>query len=425
MKRLIALVLIIICSAVGWKIMQRQADPVQRGGRGGNGRAVAVETATPQRGILKDVRQFTGTLRPIVQFDVAPKVSGRLIELHVDLGDPVRSLQEVAQLDDEEFRVTLLEREAELEVARAQLRAREAKVAQQKAEFDRTDHLLGKKMASASEFDLASVNLQTSMAEKDVAEAQVRQKEAAVEAIRVKQGFCRLHAPDNIDVGSFYVGERFVDPGALLKVNEPILRLVCIDQLRAQIYVIERDYERLAVNMDAVLTTDAIPGRSFPCRIARISPVVDEASRQAPVELEVPNPEYRLKPGMFIRVELTLNVHEDALIVPLAALCNREGRDGVFVVDTAEGRADFLPVKTGIRTPRQVEILEPEQITGEVVVLGHHLLGSRGGQVLSGHEHAAGGSETSAGDSPRDREKPAPGRGGKPGDGGSRKGKRP
>lgn len=353
------------------------------GGRpDGAARAVPVESAPLTRQRIVDTRRFTGTLRPERGFDIASKIGARVLELKVELGQPIRSRQELVRLDDEEFRVTLREREAELEVALATLRAREAKIGLLESEQDRARHLRDRKMASEAEFQKAAMDLATAIAEREVAQAQVRQREAAVEAARVRLGYCTLFAPDDIDDDSFYVGERFVDAGALVRVNDPLLRLVSIDRLVARIHVIERDYQRIRVGMEAILETDAYPGRSFPAQVVRISPLVDEGSRQAPVELAVRNLEYRLKPGMFVRATLTLDEHDQVLVAPHEALTARNGREGVYRVSDAGDRADFVPLTIGIRAANGVEILKPENFSGEVVLLGHHLLGPRGGPVV-------------------------------------------
>jgi RND family efflux transporter MFP subunit len=265
-------------------------------------------------------------------------------------------------------------------------------------------------MASESELLEASMDLESAIAEREVNLAQEKQKLAGLEAAQMRLGYCTLNAPDDIDDDSYYVGVRHVDPGTLLRANEPVLTLVSIDRLKARITVIEKDYEKLHIDMQATLTTNAIPDREFPCHIVHISPIIEESSRQALVELEVPNYEYRLKPGMFIRVKLILDEHDNATTVPLEAICERNGKEGVFLVSTQSSESDeavFTPITTGIRTYQQAEVLSPLNLTGEVVILGHHLLGEKGGSIIrAGSKNL----ESKKSDSPKGKTK---GRGGK------------
>jgi len=98
-----------------------------------------------------------------------------------------------------------------------------------------------------------------------------------------------------------------------------------------------------------------------------------EASRQARVEIEVPNPDGALAPGLFARVRIRFEEHVDARTVSIAALVRRGGKTGVFQIEHPAETARFVPVRTGIEQGGRVEIVEPE-LTGEVVVLGQHLL---------------------------------------------------
>jgi RND family efflux transporter MFP subunit len=169
------------------------------------------------------------------------------------------------------------------------------------------------------------------------------------------------------------VGERFVDEGEMLKANDPIVSVLEIHLLTAVIYVIERDYSLVKAGQEAVINTDAFPEKSFPGTIVRVAPLLRETSRQARVEIEVPNPERLLKPGMFIRAELEFAKHDDATVVPMAAIARRGGQQGVFLADTQKKKATFVPVTLGITEKGLAEVLDPP-LSGAVVTLGQHLL---------------------------------------------------
>jgi membrane fusion protein (multidrug efflux system) len=89
--------------------------------------------------------------------------------------------------------------------------------------------------------------------------------------------------------------------------------------------------------------------------------------------VEVPNPDLTLKPGMFVRARVEFARHENATLIPLPALVKRDNKDGVFIADTKNLKARFVPVNTGIINGEIVEIAEP-QISGLVITMGNHLL---------------------------------------------------
>ncbi len=88
----------------------------------------------------------------------------------------------------------------------------------------------------------------------------------------------------------------------------------------------------------AVVEVDAFPGEKFKGRVSRVAPVFDPATRTAEIEIEVPNTGYRLKPGMYSRVNLTVATRADAITVPRNALVELQGKTGVFVPQTGAGR---------------------------------------------------------------------------------------
>lgn len=335
--------------------------------------SVAVETRPIRKGTIHDVAVFTGSLEPRSQFVVAPKVAGWLRELLVDVGDKVNRRQVIAVLDDEEFAQEVEQARAELQVAMANAANCASDLDIAKREYERAKALREKQIASASELDVSEASFNACQTRHKVSLAQVAQKEAALKSALVRLSYTKVQAyweeADDVRV----VGERFVDEGALLQVNEPIVSILQNNPLKAVVYVIERDYPKVTIGQQAVLTTDAYPGRTFTGGITRIAPLLKESSRQARVEVEVPNPDLMLKPGMFVRARVEFAKHENSTLVPLTALVRRDDREGIFIADPQKLRARFVPVATGVIADEFVEIIEPE-VSGLAVTLGNHLL---------------------------------------------------
>lgn len=350
-----------------WRVRQDR-----EGARPGRGR-VPVEIVPVQRETLRDAGRFSGSLLPRSSVTVAPRVGGRLERLPVDIGDTVERGDELAVLDSEEYEQQLRQAEAELEVARANATEARSALKSAQRELNRVTELHGQAIASDAELDTAQSRFEVAEARALVAQSQVRQREAGFEAARIRLSYTRIAASWEEGGAERVVGERFVHEGAVLRPNDPIVSLLDISSLTAVVYAIERDYPKLAVGQPARLTTDAWPGERFDGAVARIAPLVREASRQARVEITVPNPDRRLRPGMFVRAEIVYEMHEDAIAIPLGALVRRGGRDGVFQPDSEGPVARFVPVTVGIRDRERVQILEPS-LSGHVITLGQHLL---------------------------------------------------
>jgi RND family efflux transporter MFP subunit len=358
---------------LGWQIYEKASGSKEGfGSRRGNP-AVAVETAPIQKASIKDVGRFSGSLSPQSEFMVAPKIAGRLEKIMVDIGDVVTADQLVAVLDDEEYQQQVYQAVAELEVARANLVEVKITSENAKREYERTVALREKKIASESQLDAAESEYKTQQAKLQVANAQVSQKQAALNMAKVRLSYTRIRVPPNHASQQRVVGERFVDEGSMLAPNTPIVSILDIGTLIGVINVIERDYPKIKPGLPAVINTDAFPGQTFSGKVIRIAPLLMEKAREARVEIEIPNQRMLLKPGMFVRVQMEFELHENATVIPQSAVVKRDGSQGVFVVDRQEKKVRFIPVTLGIVNEARAEILKPE-LSGEVVTLGQHLL---------------------------------------------------
>lgn len=346
--------------------------------RGGSTSAIAVEVAPVSRRTITDVAYYTGTLEPGAQFMLAPKAGGRLRSLEVDIGDLVAPGQVVARLDDEEFRQAVAEQRAALEVAEAQLEDARAQQQVKRRAWERVADLRERQLSSEAEADVARSEFDAARANVRVAEARVAQQQAALRTAEIRLDYTTVRAEwSGEDVERVrYVGERFVDEGANVAANDPIVSVIDINTLRGVIHVTDRDLARMRVGQSARITTQAWPGETFSGRVHRIAPLLQEDSRQARVELRVPNPGRRLSPGFFVNVEIDLQVIDSARVVPLDAVTRQNGERGVYQVVAGEDdqpEVRWQAVTEGVRTRQYVQILEPD-LEGRVVTLGQHRL---------------------------------------------------
>lgn len=231
------------------------------------------------------------------------------------------------------------------------------------------------------------------IAEKQVviAEEQVKKQEAVLAAAEERHSYTIIKAEWRKGEGAAerFVSERHVEPGALVAVNSSIISIVDNAKLKVAVTAIERDFARLNVGQKAVVfvqvSQDGNPkskDNQFIGTIIRKSPVIDDISRQGRFEIEIDNKDGKLHPGAFARLEIQFAKHDDVLLVPTDALCQRDDKPGVFL-STGTGddlKAAFIPVTTGIKFGHTLEIVpaKPEDrerlAKGSVVTIGNHLL---------------------------------------------------
>jgi RND family efflux transporter MFP subunit len=329
---------------------------------------VAVEVDNVSYGSIRGTRELTGTVYPQYQYIVAPKVSGRILQIRKRIGDPVRTGELVARIDDAEYQQAVFEAEANLKIAQASLAESESQFELAGQEKERAKQLQAKGIASPAELDAAVTNFAAQKSRYALAQAQVEQREAALKSARIRLGYTRLTASK-----PGFIGERFVDEGALLAPNAAVASVVGIDSVIVRTTVIERDYSQMRIGQEAMVTVDAFQSQRFPGIVSRIAPMLQEASRVAQIEVEVRNDSLLLKPGMFARVEVVTAEKDSTQIVPAVAVVRRNGESVIFIVDPGEAIAHTVSVQTGIVAPERVEILSPA-LHGLVITLGQHLL---------------------------------------------------
>jgi RND family efflux transporter MFP subunit len=360
------------------------------GGFGGGRPPMTVETGTAHRGSIAQQLVVVGNLVGDATVAVAPRAAGRLQDISVRLGDRVSRGQRIAKIEDFEIQEQVKQQEAALEVSRATIRQREADLKLAETNAERSRNLFARQLLPRQTLDDTEARYQAAVAQLDLARAQNTQSTARLDELRINLANTIIVSP----VDGF-VARRAVDPGAFVGQNAPVVDVVDIGRVRLVANVIEKDLKQMQTGDETHVEVDAFPGEMFMGRIARVAPVLDPATRTAPIEIEIPNPGFRLKPGMYARVTVTTDERKEALVVPANAVVDTGGRRGVFL--TAENSTvSFRPVTVGIEEGTQIEILDGLSEGDRVVTTG--AAGLRDGDRVMLAGSAPGGGDGEAAD---------------------------
>jgi RND family efflux transporter MFP subunit len=331
------------------------------------------------------MRTFSGALEPRAEFIVAPKVSGRVERLTVNIADIVKRGELVGELDNGEYIQAVAQARADLAVTKANLAVARSAMETANREMARITTLRQRGVASEAQLDSAGANRLAKQVEYEVAQANVLRADSSLETANIRLGYTRIIAEWSGGAEQRVVAERYVDEGEMVSANTPLLRIVELDPITGVIFVTERDYARLQPGQEIVLVTDAFPDEKFPGHILRIAPIFKEATRQARVELTIENAGRRLKPGMFIRASVVLDRSDDAVLVPEEALTKRDDSLGIFLVSEDGRRVSWHPVEIGIHSGNKVQI-RGRRLSGRVVTLGQQLLRDGSDIDIAGEE---------------------------------------
>lgn len=380
-------------------------DKKEQAGEVKQERITEVRIASATVGRIVNTISTTGTVFAICETRIRPKISGRIDKILADEGDTVAEDQILVRLEQEDFVLAQNRADAVLGTANAALQqllagargediqGAKAAVSQAKAsldeataDFERVKKLHEANVASKQMYDtsraryeiarqavlIASENLKKTKAgptkeDVQVARARVREAEVGLQMAEQQLKDSTIQAPF-----SGIVAEKFMNDGEIVSSLSPseILRLVNIDTIKIQCAIPENEMSRIHLDAEASIEVDAYPDDRFPGNISKISPVVDPASRTFKTTIEIPNTNYRLKPGMFARVQITIDVHEQAILVPRSSLTVVDGKDVVFVAENDV--AVLRHVSTGLKNEQSIEILKGIQAGEQVIIEGNY-----------------------------------------------------
>lgn len=370
------------------------------GGGGGPRLPMTVELAAVKRGDMSESISVVGNLIGAATIEAVPKVAGRLEMVSVRLGDRVSRGQRLAKVEDREILEQVKQAQASFDVSAATVRQREADLKLAQTNLDRSHSLYDRQLIPRQTFDDTEARHQAAVAALDLARAQYAQAQARLDELKINLANTNITSPV-----SGFIGRRTLDPGAWVTPNSPFLSVVDIGVVRLVANVVEKDLRRIGQGMKADVTVDAYPGEKFDGRIAQVAPVLDPATRTAQIEVEVQNATFRLKPGMYAKVDFVVERRDNTLVVPANAVIDLRGQKGVFLPDEGDV-ARFKPVTVGMSQTDIVEVVDGLAEGTRVVTTGAAALREGDRIVLLGGNGRGGRG----------------GRGGAGGDGGGRAG---
>jgi membrane fusion protein (multidrug efflux system) len=159
-----------------------------------------------------------------------------------------------------------------------------------------------------------------------------------------------------------------VENGDSITPQVPLFQVMDIDAVEVVAHIPERDIHRIRTGLPALVTVIAYPERVFRGKVQELSPVVDPVSRTREARIRIANRNHTLKPGMYGEATIVIRTSDDALVIPLNAVLEREGRMMVYVVE--EGKAVGVAPEFGIREKDRIEVSSGLLPGAQVIVIG-------------------------------------------------------
>lgn len=307
--------------------------------------AADVRVVQPTRGEIVRPVTLPGTIRANQQATLYAKVTGYVQRVAVDKGQSVKQGELLAEIEVPEVAADLKRFQADAKVSQVELQR--LTQAQRKA----PDLVLPEAL--------------------DKARGALDSSSASIERTQTMLDYAKISAPF-----AGVITMRYVDPGAFVPAatsastpqSAALFTLMDFSVVRVQTGIPEMEVPLVHAGEPAWISLEEMPGRVFEGKVTRFAYALDESTRTMLAEIDLPNEQRELRPGMYATVKIGVEKHADALLVPVEALVME--KTAAFVFKLIDGKAKKSPVTPGFNDGKQVELLKGAEPADRIILTG-------------------------------------------------------
>ncbi|MDO4162598.1 MAG: efflux RND transporter periplasmic adaptor subunit [Pseudomonadota bacterium] len=368
-KYLIYTAAVILIAGISYKLLNRSAGET------------AYRTQKIETGDIMESITASGTINPLSTISVGSQASGRIAEIYVDYNSVVKKGELLALIDQQSAKAAVQQREAALEIAKAQVKVEENNIKYYKKALNRISKLNASKYSTEKDLEAAERNYDNAVAQLALEQAEVKQAQAALDSAQTELSYTEIKAPVDgiviskaVEVGQT-VAASFETP-ELFSVAEDLTKM----QIEAS--VVEADIAKVKEGQTVRFTVDSYADDYF---YGTVTQVRNEATTTSNVVtytviIGIDNTEMKLKPGMTANVEIITAEEKNVLLVPNQALrfyiddsdnAKRYKDRGVWILK--HGKPERITVKIGVSDDDYTQILEGDLKTGDEVIIAKEM----------------------------------------------------
>ena len=300
--------------------------------------AIPVETSAALRAPISSYLLFSSTVETEAAVEIHSRLSGHLVRaVKAEEGDRVEAGDTLVLIDDDELRVAARESEVNL--------------SHLISGFERMEEMFRRKLISDQEYE---------------------DKRFALEQARLRHQKARMELEQTVIRAPFsgVITERHVQVGAQTTSGKKLFALVKLDAMIARVFVPGQHLTSIRTGQEAVITSEFLKGRSFEGRVKRISPVVDPRSGTFKVTVGLRDDWEYLRPGIFVKVRIITETHENAVLVPKEAVIYDGGDKFIYLVE--DSTAARIRLDAGFENSEYIEALSAVRPGTPVIVVGQN-----------------------------------------------------
>jgi macrolide-specific efflux system membrane fusion protein len=344
-------------------------------------------TAVAQIAHIEDTVLASGTIQPLKLVSVGAQASGRIVTLHVALGDHIVKGALVAEIDPSTQRNALQNAQAALDQERAQRTSRAAALRVAELAYKRASTTVAQEASSQSDYETAEAAYNGSKADVAALDAQIRQAVIAVDTARVNLGYTRVVAPIDGTVIAIVTPEG--QTVNAVQAAPTIVKLADLETMTVKAQISEADVTRVHAGQKVYFTILGAPERRYEATLRAVEPAPESMATDTSAApgvaaasggslstavyynglFDIANPDHQLRPAMTAQVNIVLAEADHALVIPSGALgeVQEDGRRAIRILD-AKGRAEPRMVQVGINNRVSAQIISGLKAGERVVV---------------------------------------------------------
>jgi len=313
----------------------------------GDSRAITVEMAEVTPSELASSVQAVGTLEAEASATLRAEVPGQILAVHFEEGQPLKKGSPLYSIE-----ATVLE--AEVNEARANAERSESAL-------QRAEELVAKRLISGTDYDTARANYNVDV-------ARLRSSQARLSKTVIRAPF------------DGFVGLRRINIGDYATIGQELVDVVQLDPLRVAFSVPETLLPKVQPGQPVSISVDAYPNETFEGKIIAVAPKAEVQGHSLEVRASLPNRDLKLRPGLFVRIDVSLGIKPEAIVIPEQAIWPLGQNKIVYVVE--DGKVMQRIVRIGERKPGAVEITDG-LAAGEIIVTAGQMKLFDGARVQS------------------------------------------
>lgn len=393
MKRLIFLLLIVLFSSFLYGCGNKTST-------GNEESSTPVQAMKVTNGDMKVNYDTSGQVKAATEVTIAPKVSGRVDQVNVKLGDQVRAGQVLFHIDDTEAcndatkasndvitaRNDLVKAEASLGECKTTYNTDLQTLSDAQTNYDRYQKLYESNAVSKSDFELAKTKLVNAQLSLEQAQQQINEANASISTANASLSTANASLSTAQDTVNDYsvtapvdgiIGSIGVEIGEMVSSQTDAASLVSIGSVKVEASIPESVVNNLQLGSTVKVNIDSL-NKSFEGTLTAIAPKADSTTMGYPIEITIANPSGEIKPGMSAKVNLVTGNLAHVIALPIDGVIEQNGQDYVYVVE--KNKAKKVSVETGITNDTEIEITKGLTEGQNVIIQGNSLI-SDGQQV--------------------------------------------